>query len=46
MMDVATYINEYKRRKDIGKLKLDFNIFWVYILTFISKAQKLLKILY
>jgi hypothetical protein len=26
MMDVATYINEYKRRKDIGKLKLDLNI--------------------
>lgn len=24
MMDVATYINEYKRRKDIGKLKLGF----------------------
>ena len=21
MMDVATYINEYKRRKDIGELK-------------------------
>jgi hypothetical protein len=25
MMEVATYINEYKRRKDIGELKLDFS---------------------
>jgi hypothetical protein len=29
MMDVATYINEYKRRKDIGELMLDLTIYYV-----------------
>jgi hypothetical protein len=40
MMEVATYINEYKRRKDIGELKFELyaSIYRVHKLTYTTRT--------